>query len=176
MREFSRIFEDLYPKLKLILFQFPPWFNPTEENYYNLIEIKEEIPKKLLQIYEFRNNSWFKSKKLIRISDSDRIIIATTYLKGLKPFYLPNQARYYIRLIGDRQLNTFSRVQRNQDFVISHLLKKLEKIKKQSETKEVFIIVNNHFTGFAPETANHLKNLLSLPVKRFNNQKTLFDF
>jgi len=79
-------------------------------------------------------------------------------------------------LIGDRQLNTFSLVQRKQDFVIFYLLKKLEKIKKQSETKEVFIIVNNHFTGFAPETANHLKNLLSLPVKRFNNQKTLFDF
>lgn len=157
LREFSRIFEGLYPKLKLILFQFSPWFGPTEEDYYHLLEIKEEIPKKLLQVYEFRNNSWFKSKKLISISDNDRIIIATTYLKVIKPFYFPNQARYYIRLIGDRQLNTFSLVQRKQDFVIFHLLKKLEKIKKQSETKEVFIIVNNHFTGFAPETANHFK-------------------
>ncbi|TFG16401.1 MAG: DUF72 domain-containing protein, partial [Promethearchaeota archaeon] len=97
-------------------------------------------------------------------------------LEDLFPYYQPNQNRYYIRLIGDRQLSKFNRVQREKKDENTQLLQKIRNLNKKQNVYEIFIIVNNHYTGFAPETANLLKKDLSLPFRNFTQQKKMSDY
>ena len=97
-------------------------------------------------------------------------------MPGLKAYYLTNQRFYYIRLIGDRELNVFNRIQRNQEESIEDLIRNLQILEKMSKIYEIFIIVNNHFQGNAPESVNLLKKRLNLPLKEFNQQKKLSDY
>ncbi|MFX0010094.1 MAG: hypothetical protein ACFE9R_07255, partial [Candidatus Hermodarchaeota archaeon] len=105
-----------------------------------------------------------------------RIILGTTYMPGIEAYYYSNQNMYYIRLIGDRELNEFNRIQRSQEESIDHLLRSLQTLENKPNIFEIFIIVNNHFMGNAPESVNLLKKRLNLPVKEFNQQKKLSDY
>ena len=49
-------------------------------------------------------------------------------------------------------------------------------IKNSPLIYEIFIIVNNHFQGNAPETANELKIKFGLQYRVFNSQKSLIDY
>lgn len=160
------------------LFQFPPWFHYSEENFQKLNYLINEIPlnNKLKYIFEFRDNSWFKSEILNKFIDGKERVLGTTYKPDLKAYYLPKQLYYYIRLIGDRELNVFNRVQRQQENMLRDLIEIINTYQKDPEIYEIFIIVNNHFMGFAPESVNLLKTRLNLPFKSFNQQRKLTDF
>ncbi|GAH04296.1 unnamed protein product, partial [marine sediment metagenome] len=108
--------------------------------------------------------------------DGKKIILGTTYKPGIIPYYMDNQTDYYIRLIGDREITVFNRVQREQKNSLQDLRKNIEKLMKIPNIYEIFIIVNNHFAGFAPESANELKKLWGLSYHQFNTQKSLVDF
>jgi uncharacterized protein YecE (DUF72 family) len=92
------------------------------------------------------------------------------------PFYLDNQINYYIRLIGDRELTVFNRIQREQKSSLLDLNKHIEQLILLPHIYEIFIIVNNHFAGFAPESVNELKKQWGLSYHQFNTQKSLDDF
>jgi uncharacterized protein YecE (DUF72 family) len=97
-------------------------------------------------------------------------------MPGIKAYYLSRQITYYIRLIGDRELTVFNRIQRDQKENLSKLVNKINTFKESPNIYEIFIIVNNHFQGNAPESVNLLKKRLNLPLKEFNQQKNLSDF
>ena len=129
-----------------------------------------------MYIFEFRDNSWFNKEIITEIIDGTKFILGTTYKPGLKAYYLPNQDRYYIRLIGDRELTVFNHIQRNQEESLSDLIQKVNNLEKSPDVREIFIIVNNHFMGFAPESVNLLKKRFNLPFYQFNQQKRLSDY
>jgi len=160
------------------LFQFPPWFHYSEEHLQKLNYLINEIPfnNLLKYIFEFRDNSWFKPEILNKFINGKEKILGTIYKPDISAYYLPNQVNYYIRLIGDRELNVFNRVQRKQENMLRELIKKIDTLRKDPEIYKIFIIVNNHFMGFAPESVNLLKMKLNLPLKSFNQQKKLTDF
>jgi uncharacterized protein YecE (DUF72 family) len=141
-----------------------------------LNSLLEEIPSEFKYIIELRDNSWFNSDVLLNFIDGKKFILGTTYKPGIIPYYLDNQNFYYIRLIGDRELTVFNRVQREQKNSLLDLNKNIEKLMKMPSVYEIFIIVNNHFAGFAPESANELKKQLGLSYHQFNTQKSLNDF
>jgi uncharacterized protein YecE (DUF72 family) len=97
-------------------------------------------------------------------------------MPGIKAHYLPRQDTYYIRLIGDRELTVFNRIQRDQKENLSNLVNEINTLKESPNIYEIFIIVNNHFQGNAPESVNLLKKRLNLPLKEFNQQKKLSDY
>ncbi|TXT60762.1 MAG: hypothetical protein BAJALOKI2v1_80054 [Promethearchaeota archaeon] len=113
---------------------------------------------------------------LSRFIDNENFYLATSYLKGINPYYHQQQNIYYIRLIGDRELQKFNLIQRNQREILSSLKVKIPNFFEKKPIREIFIIVNNHFTGFAPETANHLKKMFHLTHRDFKSQKSLVDF
>ncbi|MFX1497411.1 MAG: DUF72 domain-containing protein [Promethearchaeota archaeon] len=176
--QFFETFEPLQSKIFGFLFQFPPRFKYSENHLNKLKRLINLIPKKrgIVYIIEVRDNSWFNSKILIDIIDKETIILGTTYQPGIIPYYLPNQKHYYIRLIGDRELSTFGRIQREQKDAFKDLFSNIDKLLKNPEIFEIFIIVNNHFQGFAPESANNIKRELNLPFESFNHQKNLTDY
>lgn len=166
----------LKEKISMFLIQFPPWFKYTDKHFKQLTNLLKEIPSEYRYVIELRDNSWFETNFLSEIIDGSKIILGTTYLPRIIPCYMPHQKIYYIRLIGDRELNVFNRIQRKQEEAISDLTQNIQNLIESPEIYEIFIIVNNHFAGFAPESANELKKRFDLPIKRFNQQKKIFDY
>ena len=163
-------------KITTFLLQFPPWFKFSAKNFKYLRYLLNSIPEEHRYVIELRNSSWFKPDILSKISDGNRIVLGTTYIPDVSPHYAKNQDWYYIRMIGDRELTIFNRIQRKQEVATKDLKEKVDTLKNSSNIHEIFIIVNNHFTGFAPEMVNNVNKLLKLPYRKFNKQKSLIDF
>ncbi len=176
INQFFSIMTLLNDKIAFFLFQFPPWFKYTESHLKKLKKLLKIVPSEFKYIIELRDNSWFNSTILSNFIDGKRIILGTTYKTGIIPYYLENQSVYYIRLIGDRELTIFNRIQREQKNSLSDLNKNIKKLVKIPNIYEIFIIVNNHFAGFAPESVNSLKQKWALNQHVFNAQKNLLDF
>ena len=176
INQFFSVMALLNEKVEYFLLQFPPWFKYTESHLKKLILLLKEIPSEFKYILELRDNSWFNPTVLSNFIDGKNNILGTTYKPGIIPYYLDNQSVYYIRLIGDRELTIFNRIQREQKDALSDLNKNINKFVKSPNIHEIFIIVNNHFAGFAPESVNSLKQKWDLHHHVFNTQKNLFDF
>ena len=175
----SQFFNNLTPlreKVKIFLLQFPPWFKFTDKHFKQLKSLSNELPPEHKYVIELRDNTWFKEEIVSEIIDGSKFILGTTYMPEINAYYLTNQNRYYIRLIGDRELTIFNRIQRNQEESINDLVRNLQTLEKMPNIHEIFIIVNNHFQGNAPESVNLLKKRLNLPLKEFNQQKSLSDY
>jgi len=175
----SQFFIQLSPlreKVVAFLLQFPPWFKFTEKHFQQLKYLSKELPPEHNYVIELRDNSWFKEEIVSEIIDGSRFVLGTTYMPRIKAYYLADQKIYYIRLIDDRELSVFNRIQRNQEEVIEDLVRNLQILEKMSNIYEIFIIVNNHFQGNAPESVNLLKKRLNLPIKEFTQQKKLSDY
>jgi uncharacterized protein YecE (DUF72 family) len=163
-------------KISLLILQFPPWFKRSEKHENHLKYILNSFPKDYRLAIELRDNSWFEKSGSEFIERNKNFFLITTYLQKVKTFFPPSQETYYIRLIGDRELNTFDRVQRSQNESLEHLYTHIKQLRKKSNVHEIFIIVNNHFSGFAPETANQIKQDLNLPIKSFSHQVKLREY
>ncbi|MFX1315711.1 MAG: DUF72 domain-containing protein [Promethearchaeota archaeon] len=178
----SRIIQFLYhmeplkKKTAAFLLQFPPWFNYSEKHLNQLKFLLNNIPNTFKLVIELRDNSWFEPEILSKFIDGSHKILGTTYMPKLNPYYLPFQNYYYIRLIGDRKLTVFNQIQRDQKESLAHLKKEIKNLISMPNIFEIFIIVNNHFAGFAPETVNILKKELVLEFQDFNKQKRIFDY
>ncbi|MFO7795434.1 MAG: DUF72 domain-containing protein [Promethearchaeati archaeon] len=174
-----QFFEQLRPlndKVDYYLLQFPPWFKYSDKHVEYLRKIIDLLPSNNKYVIELRDNSWFDENIIKILTKKSNIIIATSYIEEIIPYYAPNQNSYYIRLIGDRQIQSFKIVQRKKEEEITQLINKIQELKANKNVKEIFIIVNNHYTGFAPETANELKKKLGHPYHQFSKQKSLSDF
>ncbi len=172
---FSRI-RPLKEKIFGILLQFPPWFKYSEKHLEQLNYLIKTIPSEYKYIIELRDNSWFTPQILSSFIDGNKTILGTTYMPGIKPYYKQNQNYYYIRLIGDRELTIFNRIQRNQNEAIKNLFKNVQNLLKKPSIYEIFIIVNNHFQGHAPDSVNMIKQKFGLSYHSFSDQKSLVDF
>jgi uncharacterized protein YecE (DUF72 family) len=168
--------EPLKDKLSLLILQFPPWFRHSEKHKNHLSYILNSFPKDYRLAIELRDDSWFENGATNFIGSNKSSFLITTYLQNVKSYFPLNQEVYYIRLIGDRKLEKFNRVQRGQKQLMDHLYSNIKQLQKKSDIHEIFIIVNNHFSGFAPETANQIKKELNLPVKNFSHQVKITDF
>ena len=172
---FSRL-KLLKTKIEGFLLQFPPWFRYSESHFQKLDLLLSKIPSEYKYFIELRDNSWYEPKILSKFINGENIILGTTYMPSIIPYYLPNQSCYYIRLIGDRELNTFNRIQRDQREALNDLNFNVQKLINDPNIYEIFIIVNNHFAGFAPESVNELKKKWGLNYRKFDKQKRLIDF
>jgi len=166
----------LKDKIELFLLQFPRWFKYSEKHLKQLTRLINEIPAEYTNVIELRDNSWFYVNLLSKFIDGKRTLLGTTYMPNVVPFYFPQQNKYYIRLIGDREITAFNRIQREQPEAMSDLESKVNLLQNDPNIMEIFIIVNNHFQGSGPESANLVKKLFNQEVLQFTNQKRLTDF
>ncbi|MFX1504436.1 MAG: DUF72 domain-containing protein, partial [Promethearchaeota archaeon] len=172
---FSRL-KWLEPKITRFLLQFPPWFKYSELNLQKLILLLKNVPVEYKYIIELRDNSWFNSEIYSQFIDGENRILGTTYMPGVIPYYMQDQNYYYIRLIGDRELSVFNQIQRNQKDAVNNLFKNIQDLIRDKNVYEIFIIVNNHFQGNAPESVNMLKKKFGITYHSFSDQKKLTDF
>jgi len=168
--------KELDPKTKGYLLQFPPSFKYTDKNYQKLTGILSQTPTEKPIYVELRDNAWFEESILWNFIDGNRIVLVTNYKEGVQPIYLANQPTYYIRLVGDRALTVFNRIQRAQDQILEEVKQKLNSFERSPEFREALVNFNNHFRGFSPQDANEFKKALRLPYHEFKQQRTLSDF
>ena len=176
VKQFFNQIRPLKEKIATILLQFPLWLNYTNKHVNQLKKVLNEIPSNYTNVIELRDNSWFDPHILSEFVDGAKIVLGTTYMPNVKPYYFLNQDKYYIRLIGDRQLTVFNRIQRKQESAIEDLKLNVNNLIQSPHVSDIFIITNNHFVGFAPDMANQIKKMLNLPHRSFDKQKKLIDF
>ena len=68
------------------------------------------------------------------------------------------------------------RITTNDGLTLVGAYSNIIKLQDTPNIREIFIIVNNHFSGFAPETVNQIKRELNISSKNFAKQKKLTDF
>ena len=168
----------LKDKLYGFLLQFPPWFKYSEIHEIKLQNLLKIVPKdpKIKYFIELRDNSWFNSDRLSNFINGENKILVSTYMPKISEYILDNQNYYYFRLIGDRKLTVFNRVQRTQEEAIGRLTSTIKNLQDNTNIYEIFIIVNNNFDGLEHETINVIKRKLNLIINKLSKQKKLYDF
>ena len=79
-------------KLGVVLFQFPPWFYPGEQQHEYILSCKERLPQYRIAI-EFRHNSWVNEKNrehtLSFLRDNDLPYVCVDEPQEFKPSLPP---------------------------------------------------------------------------------------
>ncbi|NVM03952.1 MAG: DUF72 domain-containing protein [Candidatus Helarchaeota archaeon] len=176
INSFFKRMKILEPKTYGYLLQFPPKFRYNDKNLKYLTKILEKIPSESSYFLEFRDNSWFNPDILEQILQPPNLTLVTSYIIGVDPYYYPEQSEYYIRLIGDHQIQVFNQIQREQDEALTHLEQNLRLFEKNPQVNRIIVIFNNNFRGFAPEDANQLIKRMEIPQHYVSQQKNLLDF
>lgn len=179
MRHFTSTLGQLREKLGPLVVQLPPSFK-RGKHLKALTEFIANLNKDHQYAIEFRHDSWFdpEVEKLLASNNICQVWSVNRYLTT-PPTVTADFV--YLRLVGDRTISEFDKLQRNQTETMKTWNKALNDV--GGSVKDRFVFFNNHFAGFGPGSANEFRRLMGLVELDWSNlapgdlpQKTLFDF
>ena len=169
---FLRAVEALAPKLHNILVQLPPSFLP-KEGKVPLRSFVEQLPRDFRFAIEFRHPGWHRPQ-FIHLLEKYRICWVwadTSPLneRNLAPFeFQPRTTDFlYVRLLGDyttkydrggKHQHRYGKLLWKREAALESWALKIER--QLSDVRTVYAYVNNHFEGFALESAQRLAERL----------------
>ena len=169
---FLRAVEPLVPKLHIILIQLPPSFLPREGKV-PLRSFVEQLPRDFRFAIEFRHPGWHRPQ-FIHLLEKHRICWVwadTSPLneRNLAPFeFQPRTTDFlYVRLLGDyttkydrdgKHRHRYRKLLWKREAAMESWALKIER--QLSDVRAVYAYVNNHFEGFALESAQRLAERL----------------
>jgi uncharacterized protein YecE (DUF72 family) len=180
-----RDFENaLYPlresgKLGAILYQWPPWFKPSEASFEELLKTRERHPEDQVAI-EFRNRAWGEPETWDRVVDllsearltyccvdepqhgsgtMSRVVAATTPKLAMIRLHGRNAGTWYKRV--EKTGHRFDYVYPPEE--IKEIAANVELLAQLSESVHVAINTNNNSQG--PINALALAEALGLPYQ-----------
>ncbi len=172
MTAFLRALEPLAPKLGVILVQLPPSFTPRDSRP-TLRNFLTQLPRDFRFAIEFRHPGWHR-RPIISLLEKHRVCWVwadTSPLdeRNLAPFeFLPETTDFiYLRLLGDystkydrdgKHLQQYGKLLWKREAALESWATKIER--HREETRSIWAFVNNHFEGFALETAQRLADRL----------------
>ena len=178
MTEFVERSKLLKEKLGVFLIQLPPSFDGSRENGQNLRSFLEKLPGGFKYAVEFRHPDWFIDwtfEELERYGVTLGLVEGPWLQRELM-FEAAKRLKQdfaYVRIMGERDLEKFDRIQRRRADVLEQWSETIRKL----TAERVFVYIDNYFEGFAPETAAKLLGILGLSVRRaadFQAQRSLF--
>ncbi len=179
MEHFLKTMGSLKEKLGPFVVQLPPSFKrPKHEKA--LANFIMSLNSQYRYAIEFRHKSWFNPEveTLLQSKNICQIWSVNQYLTT--PATVTSDF-VYLRLVGDREINEFKKIQKDQTEVMKTWNKALQEV--GASVKERFVFFNNHFAGFGPASANEFRRLMGLVELDWSGlkegivpQKTLFDF
>jgi uncharacterized protein YecE (DUF72 family) len=179
MGHFLRTVGQLNEKLGPFVVQLPPSFkNP--KHLRALTGFIENLDTTYSYAVEFRHESWFNSdiEKLLANHNICQVWSINQYLTT--PATCTSDF-IYLRFVGDRAINQFSKLQKDQSETMKTWSKTLQEV--GDSVRERFVFFNNHFAGFGPGSVNEFRRLMGLVELDWTDlsagvasQKTLFDF
>lgn len=147
-------------KLGPIVLQFPASFR-APAGVAKLERLLEEVPREYDLGVELRHGSWWTPGTEARLADR-RAALVWSVVPGTEPPPWVTGEFVYCRLVGDRALTRFDRLQRDRRADLERM-----KARFADEARSVGSIYgysNNHFMGFGPATVGVLAETLGLPV------------
>lgn len=165
LTDFIEAMAPLGEKLGPVLLQFPPDFHATEEDWTALEAFLGLLPTSDFPFAaEFRHRSWLTERTydLLRRHHVAWTIIELYYM----PREFTTTADFtYVRLLGDRR--KIQRVDREQIDRTKSLAAWAEVVRTLAESvPDVWVLVNNHYSGHSPQTVRQLQALLDLEPDR----------
>ncbi len=158
-QRFLDVISSLEEKLGLLLLQFPPNFGP--EHFQPLRDFLHMLPKERRFAVELRNNRWPTEKLSSLLREHNVALTLSDRFSGTRGNELTAEF-VYIRWEGDRTVvrGNLGRVEVDKTLEINDWA---EKIKKFSESSvEIFGYFSKYFSGYPPDDAERLLNLLNV--------------
>ncbi len=167
----------LRDRLAAVLIQLPPQFDVTEENVRALLEFLPRLPEKIRFAVEFRSRDWLE-KSTFDVLRKHNVGLSLTEGSWIPRSLIFEAAKQltadfaYVRFMGERDLERFDVVQREQDANLALWHEVLSEI-----SVPTFVYFSNFYEGFAPASVNKLKKLFgqkTIEFEALNEQQSLF--
>jgi uncharacterized protein YecE (DUF72 family) len=156
----------LQEKLAAVLVQLPPQFAAAPDTVRTLARFLARLPRDLRFAVEFRHASWIE-EGVVDLLNKHNVALALVEGEWIERRALWQcveslTAEFaYVRWMGERDLTRFDAVQRPR---VKNLELWAEATRRLCErVPAVFAYFSNFYEGFAPASANRLKELLGLP-------------
>jgi uncharacterized protein YecE (DUF72 family) len=165
-------------KLGPLVAQFPASFSRAKGGDL-LGPFLEAIPTTYRVAVELRHRSWFVPETYETLRGRNAALVWSVIPRASAP-PVRTADFVYARFVGDRALTQFDHIQRD---LRSEMEAMRDRFRKEGYTAgEIYALVNNHYMGFAPETAAILSEILDLPrpdlgrAARDTAQRSLAEF
>ena len=172
--QFLKAIEPMKSKMKVIVIQLPPSLS-FDEAKERLDKMLNHLPKSYRYAIEGRHESWFAEKVFDYLQEKN-VCLVWNEVTGVENPAPATTDFVYLRLIGDRTIreDQFGKILKDRTVEMKKWIEKL----KNSNVSLAMVMLNNHFAGFAPGSANQFRKLLGLDELRFvdKKQKTLGEF
>ena len=163
-------------KLGALLFQFPPWFHPSPENYEHIASCRKRLPGLPLAV-EFRTGSWLneehREKTVGLLKESGMTLVCVDEPQGLKssvPPLVEVTAPLAIVRFHGRNKENWERKGALPDgkfdylYQSGELLEWVPRIKAMASQAETLqVIFKNKFADYPVRNALEMKSLLGIP-------------
>jgi uncharacterized protein YecE (DUF72 family) len=161
LKSFETIVKGLGNKLACVIAQMPPNFK-FEKNFDLLNGFLNETDPSIRYAVEFRDSSWYREETydLLKKKNTCLAWSVTNSTERIRHSIVTSDF-IYIRFMGHfGEFPKFDHVQKEKQVVLAEWLRSLRKA--TDSVKEVFVLMSNHFEGFAPSTVNSFRTLMGL--------------
>lgn len=169
--------EPLKEKIQILVLQLPP--SLTFDSARPRIEIlRKHLPHYCRYAIEGRHDSWFSEESLKFLSENHYSLVWNEVPMVDNPAPITTDF-VYARLIGDRNLpkDVYDHKVRDKTGTIAKWAKRFSELEKNDNVKYFWAFTNNHLEGFAPDSANTLREQLGLEKLEFRDKRqgSVFD-
>jgi uncharacterized protein YecE (DUF72 family) len=160
LEQFFDIMAPLKGKLLALLIQLPPSI-PAKEGIPKLEQFIPQLSTDYRYALEVRHKSWF-NPDVYKFLSGNKICLTWSQLDTIRSPPELTTDFIYLRLIGDRGAEE-SDLKMRQDREKEMKQWTDSVINVADSVSHGFVAVNNHFTGFAPDTVNIFRKQMQLP-------------
>ena len=148
LKTFYELADNLKEKLACLLFQLPPSFAYSQDNFLRVEKFLKQLDSSKLNVIEFRHASWWRDD-VYYLLKKYKIIFCTVSGLDMPDDLVVTHRVAYLRFHGARYSSRYS----NKE------LRKYAELIKASK-KSVFAYFNNDANSYAVDNAQELRRLL----------------
>jgi uncharacterized protein YecE (DUF72 family) len=160
---FQKTMLNLGDKLGCIVLQMPPHFK-YETGVERLRSFLSHLDPKLRCAVELRNKSWYNEEayKLLKRNNVCLVWAVNEFVEDdIQP--VATSDFVYLRFRGEfNEFKKFDKAQSDKSEVLKKSWLNLEPIIKSGKVEKAYVLLSNHFEGFAPTTANRFREIAGL--------------
>jgi uncharacterized protein YecE (DUF72 family) len=165
VNEFEETVRGLGRKLASALILLPP-SSKFEHMFDHLKGLLSTLSTDIRYAIEFRHSSWFR-QDVYNVLENSNTCFAWSSNRYVETPPVVTGDFIYLRLIGDRTITTFDRVQKDRMSIMKDWVGKMQATSAEKNITGAYVFSNNHFAGFAPETVNTFRRLYGIDEKEW---------
>lgn len=155
---FLRSTKELGEKLGALVLQLPPSLKYDKDAPF-LWAFLDLLGERQPLGVEFRHNSWFREDVYRTLEDHSATMIWSTNQYLDTPPEVTS-GLVILRMVGDREITEFNRIQKDQKEQMKAWYDELAKV--ADGMKQAFVFFNNHYAGFGPASVNEFRRLAGM--------------